>query len=84
MADRLEDLARRRARRQLGQQLVDRAESDDQVVSVVAVAQDRVEPGQVSRVASDDPAAAREPRAQRDRVERHIRPGVDENDGIGR
>ena len=40
---------------QLGQELVDGPEPDDEVVAVVAVAEDGVEPGQVRGVALDDP-----------------------------
>ena len=83
MADGLQDLAGRRARRQFGQQLVDRPEPDDEVVAVVAVAQDGVEPRQVAGVAGDDPAAPFEPGSQRDGVERRARPGIDEDGGIG-
>ena len=44
--------------RQLGEQRVDGPEADHEVVAVVAVAQDRVEPGQVGGVALDDDPAA--------------------------
>jgi hypothetical protein len=84
MADRLEDLAGRGARRQIREQLVDRAEADDEVVSVIAVAQDRIETGQVTGVASDDPAAPMEPVSQCNGVERNARPGIDADIGIGR
>ena len=57
---------------------VDRPEPDHKVVAVVTVTEDRVESGQVTRVAGDDPVAPFEPGPQRDGVERRARPGIDE------
>ena len=70
MPDRLEELAGRCLGGQIGQQLVDRPEADDEVVAVVAVAENRVEPGQARAWRRDDPSAASEPGPQRDGVER--------------
>ncbi len=54
-----EQLAGRRFWGQVIEHHLDGPEADDQVVSVVAVAEDRVEPGQVSGMSlDDDPAAA--------------------------
>ena len=51
--------------RQLRQQRIDRPEADHEVVAVVAVAEDRVEPGEVGGVPLDDDPAAPQRRAQR-------------------
>ena len=60
MADGPQQLAGRRVGRQVGEHRLDGAEPDDEVVAVVTVAQHRIEPGQLARVAlDDDPAAAR-------------------------
>jgi hypothetical protein len=47
VADGAEQLTRRALGRQLGERPVNRPEPDDEVVPVVAVAQGRVEPGEV-------------------------------------
>ncbi len=70
VTDGSEDLAGRRLGRQIREQLVDGPEPDDEVVAVVAVAEDRVESGQLALVPSDDPAATRETGAQRGGIDR--------------
>ena len=57
--------AGRRVGGQLGQELVDGAEADDEVVAVIPVAEHGVQPGQVRAVALDDPTAAGERGADR-------------------
>jgi len=68
MADGPEDLAGRRLWRQLGEQLVDGPEPDPEVVAVVAIAEDRIEPGQLLLMSDDDPFAARQAGPQHGRV----------------
>ena len=73
--DRPQDVAGRGLGGQIGQQVVDRAEADDEVVAVVAVAQHSVEPGEARRMAGDDRPAAGEPGTQPRGVEDRSTPG---------
>ena len=81
VADGLKDLARRRGVGQLGQELADRSEPDHEVVAVVAVAEDRVEPGQMARMPGDHPVAPFE--AGPEIADTGAPPSVEVHGGIG-
>ncbi len=80
MADRAQEIARGRIVREVDQQVVHRAKPDDQVVAVIAVAEDRVESRQVGGMPLDHGPATTQRVPDRRRSDEDWRRVVDSAD----